>query len=207
MQKFQGIIFVWTRTYREIFIICISVPWSTTLRSFASETAHFVTIDTTSVMVIVRPLWIYIYIYMYVYIYILFRHNNCICIYSHKPIYECLCAYLYFCIYTWRRGVMLITTTQLYSSKLELRFCAGSNSVSDVSEIRDGEDLWKRYQLEIRLNAFRRWTIPQKKFIITIIIIIIIITYLKTLSECVRSPTGFFELFFKCLLQVCNRPL
>ena len=43
-----------------------------------------------------------------------------------------------------------------------------------VSEIRDGEDLWQWFRLEIRLNAFRRSTIPQKQFIIIIIIIIII---------------------------------
>ena len=47
-----------------------------------------------------------------------------------------------------------------------LRFCAGSNPARDVSEICDGEDLWQRSQLEIRPNAFRRSTIPQKQFII-----------------------------------------
>ena len=36
----------------------------------------------------------------------------------------------------------------------------------DLSEIRDGKDLWQRSPLEIRLNAFRRSTIPpQKQFI------------------------------------------
>ena len=34
---------------------------------------------------------------------------------------------------------MVITATQLYSTKPELRFCAGSNPVRDVSEIHDGE--------------------------------------------------------------------
>ena len=34
-----------------------------------------------------------------------------------------------------------------------------------VSENRDGEDLWQWSRLEIRLNAFRRSTIPQKQFI------------------------------------------
>ena len=34
------------------------------------------------------------------------------------------------------------------------------------TEIRDGEDLWQWPRLEIRLNAFRRSTIPQKQFII-----------------------------------------
>ena len=40
-----------------------------------------------------------------------------------------------------RRGVVVITTTQLHSTKPELRFCAGSNPAHGVSEIRDGEDL------------------------------------------------------------------
>ena len=40
-----------------------------------------------------------------------------------------------------RRGVMVITTAQLHSTKPELRFCAGSNLACGVSEIRDGEDL------------------------------------------------------------------
>ena len=67
---------------------------------------------------------------------------------------------------------MVITTTQLRLSKPELRFCLrrGSNPARGVSEIRDGEDLWQWSQLEIRLNAFRRSTIPQKQFIIIIII-------------------------------------
>ena len=41
----------------------------------------------------------------------------------------------------WRRGVVLITTAQLQSTKPELRFCAGSNPARGVSEIRDGENL------------------------------------------------------------------
>ena len=60
-----------------------------------------------------------------------------------------------------------ITTTQLHLTNPELRFCAGSNPARGVSEIRDGEDLWQWFRLEIRLNAFRRSTIPQKQFIIT----------------------------------------
>ena len=35
-----------------------------------------------------------------------------------------------------------------------------------VLDIYDGEDLWQWSRLEIRLNAFRRATIPQKQFII-----------------------------------------
>ena len=42
----------------------------------------------------------------------------------------------------WRHGVVVITAAQLYSTKHELRLCAGSNAAWGVSEIRDGEDLW-----------------------------------------------------------------
>ena len=66
----------------------------------------------------------------------------------------------FICYYSlWRRGVTVITTAQLHSTKPELRFCAGSNPACSVSEIRDGEDLWQWSRLEIRLNAFRRSTI------------------------------------------------
>ena len=64
---------------------------------------------------------------------------------------------------------------QLHSTKPELRFCVGSKPARGVWEIRDREDLWQWFRLEIRLNAFRRSTIPQKQFIIIIIIIITII--------------------------------
>ena len=40
-----------------------------------------------------------------------------------------------------RRGVVVITTAQIHSTKPELRFCAGSNPARAVSEIRSGEDL------------------------------------------------------------------
>ena len=65
--------------------------------------------------------------------------------------------------------VVVITTAQLHSTKPKLRFCAGSNPARGVSEIRDGEDLWQWPRLEIRLNFFRRSTMPQKQFIIIII--------------------------------------
>ena len=39
------------------------------------------------------------------------------------------------------RGVVVITTAQLHSTKSELRFCAGSNPARGVSEICDGENL------------------------------------------------------------------
>ena len=74
----------------------------------------------------------------------------------------------------WRRGVVVITTAQFHSTKSELRFCTGSNPARCVSEIRDYKDLLQWFRLEIRLNAFRPSTIPQKQFIIIIIIIIII---------------------------------
>ena len=49
-------------------------------------------------------------------------------------------------------GVVVIITTQLHSTKPDLRFCAGSNPARSVSEIRDGEDLWQWSRLEIRLR-------------------------------------------------------
>ena len=42
---------------------------------------------------------------------------------------------------SWLRGVVVITTAQLHSTKPEFKFCAGSNPARDVSEIRDVEDL------------------------------------------------------------------
>ena len=69
--------------------------------------------------------------------------------------------WLFFCVIL-SRAVVVITTAQFHSTKPELRFCAGSDPARDVSEIRDGEDLWQWFRLEIRLNAFRRSTIPQK---------------------------------------------
>ena len=49
---------------------------------------------------------------------------------SHVPLIICS-----------RRGVVVITTAQLHSTKPELRFCTGSNPAHGISEIRDGEDL------------------------------------------------------------------
>ena len=64
---------------------------------------------------------------------------------------------------------MVITTAQLHSTKPGLSYCAGLNPALAVSEIRNGEDLRQWSPLEIRLNAFRRSTVPQKQFIIIII--------------------------------------
>ena len=50
----------------------------------------------------------------------------------------------------WCRGVAVITTAQLYSTKPELRLCAGSNPDRGASEICDGEDLWQWPRLEIK---------------------------------------------------------
>ena len=44
-------------------------------------------------------------------------------------------------MYILHRDVVVITTTQLHSTKPELRLCAVSNPVRGVSEIHDGEDL------------------------------------------------------------------
>ena len=70
-----------------------------------------------------------------------------------------------------QRNENLIQLKQLHSFKPELRFCAVLNTTRGVSVIRDGEDLWQWPRLDIRLNAFRRPTIPQKQLIIIIIII------------------------------------
>ena len=67
-------------------------------------------------------------------------------------------------IESWHRGVVVITAAQLHSTKPELRLSVGSNTARGLSEICDGEDLWQWSRLEIRLNAFRRSTMPQKQF-------------------------------------------
>ena len=52
------------------------------------------------------------------------------------------------------RGVVVMTTAQLHSTKPELRFCAGLNLACGESEICDDEDFWQWSQLEIWLNVF-----------------------------------------------------
>ena len=84
---------------------------------------------------------------------------------SFPPMY-----YWFFSCYIWRLGVVVITA-YLHSSKHQLRLCTGSSPARGVSEIRDSDDLRQWSPLEIRINAFRRSTIPQKQFIIVIIII------------------------------------
>ena len=58
------------------------------------------------------------------------------------------------------RTTWIITAARLRSTKPGLRFSTGSNPACGVSAIRDGEDIWQWSRLEIRLNAFRRSTIP-----------------------------------------------
>ena len=88
------------------------------------------------------------------------------------------------------RGVVVITTGKIPSTKSELMFCAASNPARGVSEICDVENLWQWSQLEIKLNAFRRSTIPKKQFIIIIIvIIIIIIIIIITVIKYVKTTT------------------
>ena len=41
----------------------------------------------------------------------------------------------------WRRGVVVVTTAQLHSTKPELKFCGGSNPAHGMGEICDSEDL------------------------------------------------------------------
>ena len=110
----------------------------------------------------------------------------------------------------WRRGVVVVTTTQLHSTKPELRFCGGSNPARSVLEIRDGEDLWQWSQLEIRLNVFCRSTIPQKQLIIIIIIIIIKHKKEKTIKKSIVQIISQNEckdvlLSNKCFIYSVNR--
>ena len=58
--------------------------------------------------------------------------------------------------------VVAITTAQRYSTKPELRFCAGLSPCC-MSEICDGEDLWQWSWLEIKLSIFSWSTIPPKQ--------------------------------------------
>ena len=49
-----------------------------------------------------------------------------------------------------RRGVVVITTAQLHSTKSEIRLCACSDSARSVSDICYGEDLWQWSRLKIK---------------------------------------------------------
>ena len=97
-----------------------------------------------------------------------------------------------------------ITTAQLHSTKPELRFCASSNPARSVSEIRNGENLWRWSRLEIRLNPFRRSTIPQKQFFIIIIIIIIIITIIRKLYLEVKELRRIMKQWELKMKKLCS---
>ena len=51
-------------------------------------------------------------------------------------------------------GVVVITTTQLHSAKLELMSCPSSNPARGVLDVYNGENIWQWSQLEIRINVF-----------------------------------------------------
>ena len=106
------------------------------------------------------------------------------------------------CLYC-RHGVMVITTAKLHLSKLELRLCAGSNPAPGVSEICDGEDFWQLSRLKIRLNNFRRSTIPQKQFIFIIIIIIFVCTSRITVAL-LKWSSDRLEIAAKGFLKLSN---
>ena len=93
-------------------------------------------------------------------------------------------------VHSWRRGVVVITTAQLHSTKPELRFCPDPNPACGALEIRNGENLWQWSRLEMakRLPSV---TIPKKQFII----IIRPETYfvLKEL-HCKRASWHYFEM-------------
>ena len=91
-----------------------------------------------------------------------------------------------------RRGVVAITTAYLHSTKPKLWFCAGSNPARGVSESRDCQDFWQRFWLEIRLNAFRRSTTIQKRFII------IIITYHSVILYFNVSKSQTYSDYYHC---------
>ena len=61
----------------------------------------------------------------------------------------------------WFHVVAVITSEELYSTKPELRFCAGSNPACSMSEICSGGDLWQWSWLELRRNTFSWSTIYQ----------------------------------------------
>ena len=76
---------------------------------------------------------------------------------------------------------VVITTAELHSAKSELRFCAVSNPFRGVSEICNDEELWQWSRVEVRLNTFRRSTIPQNNSS-SIYQFIIIVTVVAILS-------------------------
>ena len=88
---------------------------------------------------------------------------------------------------------MVVITAELHSTKPELRFFVGSNPACGVSEIRNSLDLWQRSRLEIKLNTFRRSTIPQKQFI-----------FIITSPKCVKTLSYFKSLCIIFMLNCCK---
>ena len=66
----------------------------------------------------------------------------------------------------WHRGVVVITTAKLHSTKSELRFCSDWNPAGGVLEICDSDNVCNGSGWKYGVNAFRRSTIPQKQFIV-----------------------------------------
>ena len=63
-----------------------------------------------------------------------------------KPVYCFICRAIVTHLNQWKIielqiSVVVIITSQLHSTKPELRFCGGSNPAHGVGENRDGEDL------------------------------------------------------------------
>ena len=81
-----------------------------------------------------------------------------------------------------------VTNAWHHSTKAELRFYAGSNPVCAVTEVCEGENLLQWYQLEMRLNAFHRPTIPQNY-----------ITNTVSHSLTIQSPTSPYRLSIRLL--------
>ena len=101
----------------------------------------------------------------------------------------------------WRRGVVVIATAQLHSTKPELRFCAGSSPARGVSEIRDGEDLWQWSRLEIRLRLssvnHTTKTIHHHHHH----------HQSKGLCITVNARNGFFFIWLQCLVSLYHRSM
>ena len=89
----------------------------------------------------------------------------------------------------WRLGVVVVTTTQLHSPKPQLKILRKFKSCSQC--VGDDGYFWQWSLLEIRLNALRQSTIPQKQFII----IIIVITMAEVRNQLFVSGSVFSVIF------------
>ena len=87
-----------------------------------------------------------------------------------------------------RRGVVAITAAQLHSTKPELGFRAGSNPARGVFRFAMLRISDKQFGLEIRLNACRRSTKPEKQFII------------NSFKQHQKMPNSRFQINKKCKL-------